>query len=122
MKRTRITLAVLLTALASLQAQAQTQDRLAVTELKPLLLLALEQGEAHGVLSGPPAAYLQRRFASTTPVEIDVRTVHPLPQPGCRRLSVTTRQQQVREKERSEDKELTYQLNYCRDGAKPRNN
>jgi hypothetical protein len=93
--------------------------RLPVSELKPLLNLAIERGTARGVLSGESAAYLQRRFGTTAPLEIDVRALHPLPRPGCSRLEVTTRQSGVMEQGQREDKALTYQLNYCRDGGLP---
>ena len=62
----------------------------------PLLALAAERA-AHGVLTGPGADYMRRRFDATTPIEIDVATLHALPQPGCARLEVTTRQRDVLE-------------------------
>ncbi len=34
---------------------ASTIDRIAVTEVKPLLMQAAAQGEAHGILGGPGA-------------------------------------------------------------------
>jgi len=101
------------------QASAQPVERLAVTELKPLLKLAIEHGAARGLLTGPSATYMQQKFGTSAALEIDVRTLHPLPQPGCSRLAVTSRQKNVLEKGRHEDKELTYQLNYCRDGGFP---
>jgi len=42
-----------------------------------------------------------------------------LPQPGCSRLEVTTRQLAVSENGKREDKELVYQVSYCRDGTFP---
>ena len=48
-------------------------ERIAVSEIKPLLMRAAEQGVAHGVLGGTGAAYVQRRFDTTSPIEIDVR-------------------------------------------------
>lgn len=100
-------------------AQAQTTDRIPVSELKPLLKIAIDRGEARGVLTGESAAYMKQKFGTTAALEIDVRTLHPLPQPGCSRLEVTSRQNGVLEKGRHEDKSLIYQLNYCRDGGFP---
>lgn len=100
-------------------AQAQSTDRIPVSELKPLLKLAVERGEARGVLTGESAAYMKQKFGTTAALEIDVRTLHPLPQSGCSRLEVTSRQSGVLEKGKREDKSLTYQLNYCRDGGFP---
>lgn len=98
---------------------AEPVDRLAVTAVKPLLLLAVERGEAHGLLQGRGADTMHRRFAATTPIEIDVRRLHHLAQPGCDRLEVTTQQQAVLESGTRHDTVLTYQVSYCRDGHFP---
>ena len=93
--------------------------RTQVTEIKPLLIRAIEQGSAHGVLVGEAATYLRQKFDSSTPIEIDVRSLHALPQQGCSRLEVTTRQKDVLEKTKRDDKELIYQVSYCHDGRFP---
>ena len=100
-------------------AAAEREERLAVTDIKPLLGRAVARGEAHGVLSGPGADYVQRRFDTQTPIEVDVRRLHTLPQDGCARLEVTTRQRGVLEDSARKDQELTYQLSFCRDGHFP---
>ena len=90
-----------------------------VQDIKPLLKGAIERGTARGVIVGEPATYIRQRFDTPAPIEVDVRSVHPLPQPGCHRLEVTTRQQSVLENGKREDKELVYQVSYCRDGSFP---
>ena len=100
-------------------AAAQSSARIQVTEIKPLLIRAIELGSAHGVLVGEAAIYVRQKFDSSTPIEIDVRSLHALPQAGCSRLEVTTRQKDVRENGKRADKELTYQVSYCRDGRFP---
>jgi hypothetical protein len=100
-------------------------DRQAVTTVKPLLMTAIDQGEAHGVLVGQAAQYIAQTFKSTAPIEIDVKTVRALGEPGCKRLAVTTAQEGVvdfnREKRDTKPGRLafTYQFNYCRDGRTP---
>jgi hypothetical protein len=100
-------------------------DRQAVPTVKPLLATAIDQGEAHGVLVGQAAQYIAQTFRSTAPIEIDVRTVRTLGEPGCKRLAVTTSQEGVvdfnREKReiRPARTAFTYQFNYCRDGRTP---
>lgn len=100
-------------------------DRQAVTTVKPLLLTAIDQGEAHGVLVGQAAQYIGQTFRSTAPIEIDVKTVQALGEPGCKRLAVTTSQDGVvdfnREKRDAKPARtaFTYQFNYCRDGRTP---
>lgn len=109
-----------LTCLALAQsASAQPLTRTEVTEIKPLLLRAINQGAAHGVLVGESATYLRQKFDARSPIEIDVQALHPLPQPGCSRLEVKTRQKDVLEKTQRSDKELVYQVSYCRDGRFP---
>jgi hypothetical protein len=100
-------------------------DRQAVTTVKPLLVTAIDQGEAHGVLVGQAAQYIAQTFKSTAPIEIDVKTVQALGEPGCKRLAVTTSQEGVvdfnREKRDTKPARLafTYRFNYCRDGRTP---
>jgi hypothetical protein len=111
--------AVLLGAILAMPTHAQTTPRIPVSEIKSLLALAAERGEAHGVLTGPGADYVRRRFDATTPIEIDVATLHALPQPGCARLEVTTRQRDVLEQGKRTDQELRWQVSFCRDGSFP---
>ena len=98
---------------------ASAVERTAVTEIKPLLTRAAERGEAHGVLTGTGAVYLQRRFEAASPIEVDVRRLRTLSQSGCGRLEVTTRQRAVLANGNRADQELAYQLNFCADGRFP---
>jgi len=111
--------AVLLGALFAMPTRAQMTQRIPVSEIKPLLALAAERGAAHGVLTGPGADYMRRRFDATTPIEIDVATLRALPQPGCARLEVTTRQRDVLEQGKRGDQELRWEISFCRDGSFP---
>ena len=114
-----------ITLLALTASNVDAIERQAVTTVKPLLVTALDQGEAHGVLVGQAAQYIAQTFKSTAPIEIDVNTVQPLGEPGCKRLAVTTSQDGVVDfnRERRDTKParmaFTYQLNYCRDGRTP---
>lgn len=103
----------------SQNASANPSARIQVSDIKPLLIRAIDQGAAQGVLVGEAAAYVRQKFESNAPVEMDVRTLYALPQPGCSRLEVTTRQKDVLEKAKRGDTELTYQVSYCRDGRFP---
>jgi hypothetical protein len=94
-------------------------ERIEVSEIKPLLRRAAEQGVAYGVLVGTGAAYAQRRFDTTSPIEIDVRRLRALPQAGCGRLEVTTHQRGVLADGERQDQELVYQLSFCADGQFP---
>ena len=111
--------------LALTASTADAADRQAVTTVKPLLVTAIDQGEAHGVLVGQAAQYVAQTFKSTAPIQIDVKTVQELGEPGCKRLAVTTSQDNVVDfnRERRDTKParmaFAYQLNYCRDGRMP---
>lgn len=119
MLRTYLTFTLIATWLSD-PAMAAGPAREPVPELKPLLMRAAQYGESHGVLTGTGAAYLQRRFDTTNPIEIDVRRLHALPQTGCARLEVTTRQRSVLVQGQSEDQELVYSLSFCADGSFPK--
>lgn len=114
-----------ITLLALTASNAGAVDRQAVTTVKPLLVSAIDQGEAHGVLVGQAAQYIGQTFRSTAPIEIDVKTVRTLGEPGCKRLAVTTSQEGVVDfnREQRDTKRartaFTYQFNYCRDGRTP---
>jgi len=114
-----------ITLLALTASNVGAADRQAVTTVKPLLVTALDQGEAHGVLVGHAAQYIAQTCKSAAPIESDVKTVQPLGEPGCKRLAVTTSQDGVVDfnRERRDTKAarmaFTYQLNYCRDGRMP---
>jgi len=100
---------------------ALADDRSPVTSIKPLLMAAIEHGEAHGELVGEAANFMRQRFKSLAPIVIDVKTLATLTEPGCKRLEVTTRQEGVREaiNQPPHRKELVYQVSYCRDGHFP---
>lgn len=120
MKRSTILITSIITALACAhQAAGELVIRTPVSGIKPLLIRAIEQGTAHGVLAGEAANYVRQKFDTGTPIEIDVRTLHTLPQPGCSRLEITTRQQDVLQHKQRSDQALTYQLSYCHDGRFP---
>ena len=117
MKPSRVFLAGTLACLVfGQEAWANPSARIQVSDIKALLIRAIDQGSAYGVLVGQAATYVEQKFGTRAPIEIDVRTLYALPQPGCSRLEVTTRQKDVQEKAKRGDKELVFQVSYCRDG------
>jgi len=120
MNRSKLLLAGALACLVFAHGEAaEPFARVQVTAIKPLLMRAIDEGSAHGVLVGDAATYVRQKFDANAPIEIDVRALHALPQPGCSRLEVTTRQKDVLEKAKRGDKALIYQVSYCRDGRFP---
>jgi len=102
---------------------ATAGERQKVSDLRPLLVMALDHGEAHGVLTGETAQWMAQLFKTTAPIEIDVKTVRTLSQPGCKRLAITTAQDGVWDFNRSqraaapERRAFTWMVNYCRGGS-----
>ena len=87
-----------------------------VTDLKPLMLQALAAGSATGILAGPAAEALKRRFPGAGPVVIEVTRLHALPRPGCSRLAVLTTQSAVDTGQGPEDQTLRWEVGFCADG------
>ena len=98
---------------------AESTPRQAVTDLKLLFARAAAEGSAHGTLTGPGAQAIARRFQTDAAIEIDVRRIERLPQPGCGRLEVITRQRDVTQAGKRGDQEMVYQISYCADGRFP---
>jgi hypothetical protein len=99
--------------------QAQTTQRIPVTEIKPLLALAAERGEAHGVLTGPGADYMRRRFDATTPIEIDVSTCTPCPSPAARGSKSPRASATCWSKASAPIRNCAGKVSFCRDGSFP---
>ncbi len=98
---------------------AESTPRQAVTDLKPLLARAAAEGSAQGTLTGPGAQAIARRFQTDAAIEIEVRRIQRLPQSGCGRLEVTTRQRDVTQSGKRGDQEMVYQISYCAEGRFP---
>jgi len=121
--RTALTLALAATLPLALIAAAHAAGpagRIAVIDLKPLLARTAAEGSARGVLTGPGAQAIARRFQTDAPIEVDVRRLQRLPEPGCGRLEVTTRQRDVNQSGKRGDQEMVvYQISFCDDGRFP---
>ena len=109
----------LLCFITSLACAAEMPDRVPVASVKPLLIAALERGEAQGLLVGPAADAIHRRFKTESPIEIDVTRISPLDDANCGRLDVLTREAGVIATDKPEEQSLRYQISYCRDGRFP---
>lgn len=105
--------------LLAFTAHAAPAERLPVTNLRPLLTQAVEHGSAQGTLTGEAARSLARQYGSREPILVDVKRVASTHGGQCARLSVTTHQKQVREQGKTRDRELTYEVSWCRDGRFP---
>lgn len=110
--------------LADAHAQIGPVPRTPVERFEPLLHAALraEDGAAHGVLTGPVAAAISRRFNTAAPIRIDVSTLLRYAQEGCSRLRVDVAQQGVRlpSSAAAAPQHVRFELNYCTDGMPPR--
>ena len=127
----------LLVVLTQPPAPALAVEREAVSSIRPLLLAAIDKGEAHGVLTGSAAQFMTRMFKTAEPMEVDVAALHDLAQAGCKRLQVTTTQKGVvpdaralsllsaQERQASQggiapqDIRFAYQISFCSNGTFP---
>lgn len=92
-------------------------------DLRPFLVAAIDapDGRAAGTLAGPFAELLRSRGISAAPLLVEVTTLRAYREPGCKRLNVQFRQSAVRVGDPPPiDREIAFQLNYCRDGQPPR--
>jgi len=107
-------------AVALLIVTSHVSAQMQVQTIKPLLIVAIDHGNADGVLVGPVADAMATQFGSHEPIRVSVRAVKPLTDPECRRLEVTTSQASVVEAgKRPAPKKLVYEINFCRDGRFP---
>lgn len=99
------------------------QPRLRVADVRTLLLAAHEapDGAASGVLTGPSAEAISQRFGTTAPILVDVQTLHPLAQAGCRRLEVHITQDGVQLPGAAAPRRqvMAFGVDHCRDGLPP---
>ena len=111
-------------ALAVATSGVWAQERVPVADARPLLLAAIDapDGQAHGVLAGPLAEAITRRFGASSPIHVDVSTLRRHAQPGCSRLNVRFWQDGVRLPGSAAPRRQTvdFGIDYCRDGLPPR--
>ena len=119
-------LAVAVVACAALSAMPAARSAPApesLSDLRPLLVAAIDaaDGRSAGTLAGPLAEVLRSRGISAAPLLVEVTTLVVYRQPGCKRLNVRFQQRDVKiGNTPPSDRELAFQLNYCRDGRPPR--
>lgn len=95
-----------------------------VKTIRPLLLEAIRRGTASGRLVNDGTVWAAKVLGSSAPVVIDVKRIADLRDPGCKRLEVTTSQQQVvqwsdktGEKAPPQDMSFKYEIGFCEDGT-----
>ena len=119
-------------------AEADGIGRVEVTSVRPLLIAAIENGEAHGTLAGENVDTVRRLFRTQEPMFVDVKAIRELGELGCKRLQVTTtlkgaypderglkvmtEQERIRTKNGTlpQDVQFAYQISFCRNGKFPK--
>lgn len=113
-------LAILMFSMPALAQQANES-------IRPLLLDAIKNGQAHGEMGGQVREAFARMFGSTAPILVIVERLEELATSGCYRLRVTTTQAGIYEfdpktRVRSltpADQRLSYKVSYCANGHFP---
>lgn len=124
--RTLLSRSVIASVLAAWTWTAHGQNvlRTPVPNAKPLLVAALlaENGEAHGVLTGPMGDGMRRAFKGTTPVYIDVSTIKRYRQAGCGRLKALFWMDGavIPGEKKARKRTVEVGIDYCSDGSAPK--
>ena len=121
-------IACVLSAASCVHAQQEAMDRPPVTDLRVLLLQALDspQGRAQGKLVGEWADAITKKFSisgiKAGDILVDVHTLKRYAQAGCSRLNIRLAQDVVLLPGAKEPRLQTMDvgLNYCRDGQPPK--
>lgn len=111
MKPARILITLLLiTSSALVSAESSTT-------VKQLLMMAIDapDGKASGVLTDAVADKFRETTGSPLPVLVEVSTLKHFRQEGCRRLSLSIRQEGAGKGQFG----INYGINLCRDGSPP---
>ena len=121
MKSIALALAAMLCASTAL---ADTGQRTAVPDARPVMLAALRasDGQAQGILTGDVAEAITQRFNATSPIYIDVTTERRYQQIGCSRLHVLFWQEGVLlpGAKAPRKQTMSFGINYCLDGLPPK--
>ncbi len=125
-------------AISGVAFAAELLDRVEVGSIRPLLIVAIENGEAHGILVGENVQTVQNLFRTKEPMLVDVKSIRSLPESGCKRLQVTTtlkgalpderglkvmtQEERIRTKNGTipQDIQFAYQISFCRNGKFPK--
>ena len=84
-----------------------------------LMVEAIRNGRASGVMGGDIAAKFKAQFKSRAPLLVEVWTLKKYRQPGCARLEVDYEKRDVPTPKGDTSVFLKTQINYCLDGTAP---
>ena len=108
----------------SLDAHGAPDAHRGVTDLRVLMLEAIDSGDgtASGDLVSKEALAIAARMKASGPLHAEIRTLARYAQDGCRRLQliVRARNAQVGRESQRHDQDLIYDFDYCRSGYPPR--
>ncbi len=91
------------------------------TDAHSVLVDAIKNGSASGVMGGKIAELFARNFSGGGSVLVDATVIESFPQEGCKRLSVIYTKKNVITPQGRTDARLDTKINYCLDGRAPQN-
>lgn len=89
------------------------------TDAHSLLVDAIKNGSASGVMQGKIAELFARNFGGGGAVLVEATVIESFPQEGCKRLSVIYTKKNVITPQGRTDARLDTKINYCLDGRPP---
>lgn len=84
-----------------------------------MLVQAIRNGTAEGLMRGDTANLFQRQFNSDGPLLAHAQVIGQFARPDCKRLQVVYTKKEVMSEKGPQDLTMTMKLNYCIDGEPP---
>jgi hypothetical protein len=89
------------------------------TNQHDVLVAAIKNGSAQGVMGGQVAEKFTRQFSSTSPLLVNAKVISALAQADCKRLEIIFTKKDIDTPKGKTDAILKTQVNYCIDGSPP---
>lgn len=89
------------------------------TKQHDLLVAAIRNGEASGVMEGSVAELFTRQFRSTGVLNVEAKVIRSFQRADCKRVELTYTKKDVQTGQGLTDAILKNQMNYCLDGTPP---
>lgn len=98
----------------------ESEAQVVYNKLHDILGLAVANGSASGILTGPVADKFTQQFKSDGSLYVNAQVIKSYQREGCKRLNVVLTKKDVNTPKGSTDANLRMKMNYCIDGSMPK--